>query len=628
MNNEAPGWRPVETAFALGAAFAGLLAIEVLAVATSATDESDVLVLGSVLVATTAAVARLRVAVALAALGWFAVMGSSRPPYVELHFAGLHPLRDAAVLLVVATIAGLMGHGARARASDLGRVRTIEGWTGTLEDVSSPPASPPQRSAPWRLLTRAVSPRRQLLGLALEVTLLPVVTLVLASAGSHLSFVDDILIYLVALVAISMLGGLWPAVLAAIGASLLLNWFFTPPVHRFTIDAPQNLLALVLFVLVAVIVSATVHLSAQRAADADHSSGEAATLLALARTVLGGDDSPSAILNHLSQNLGLPAELLERSGSGVVRIAASRPGTDRAAPTPPRGSATAPPAFDIAAGSRLQLRVHGDVSAISPRILDGYAAQLAAALDRDRLRIQASQAETLAEGNRIRTALLAAVSHDLRTPLASVKASVSTLRQTDITLAEIDRADLLATIEEGADRLDALIGNLLDLSRLQTGSLRPFLRPTSLEEVAPVAMRGLDHGDEVTLLIPEDLALIRTDPGLLDRVLANVLANALRYSPAGRPPSLLARELDGWIRVEIIDHGPGVPAESRDVIFEAFQRLGDQHTASGVGLGLAVAKGFTEAMGGRISAHDSAGGGLTIRLLLPLAGERHPVGTG
>ena len=170
------------------------------------------------------------------------------------------------------------------------------------------------------------------------------------------------------------------------------------------------------------------------------------------------------------------------------------------------------------------------------RLLDGLAAQVAAALDRDRLRTQAAQSEALAEGNRMRTALLAAVSHDLRTPLASIKASVSTLRQTDVEWTEADEAALLATIEASADRLDALIGNLLDMSRLTTGSLQPFLRPTAIDEVAPVALRGLDGGSGLLeLAVPDGLPLVLTDPGLLERVLANLFANALAYSPAGAP---------------------------------------------------------------------------------------------
>ena len=175
-------------------------------------------------------------------------------------------------------------------------------------------------------------------------------------------------------------------------------------------------------------------------------------------------------------------------------------------------------------------------------LLAGFGAQTAAALDRERLRMQASQAEALAEGNRIRTALLAAVSHDLRTPLASIKASVSSLRQTDVQWTAADEADLLATIEQNADRLDALIGNLLDLSRLHSGSLEPFLRPTAIDEVAPVALRGLDAPVQLDISVPDGVPLVRADPGLLERVLANIFSNALRHSPSSRPPALRARQ--------------------------------------------------------------------------------------
>ena len=191
------------------------------------------------------------------------------------------------------------------------------------------------------------------------------------------------------------------------------------------------------------------------------------------------------------------------------------------------------------------LETAGQRRPLSPRLLDGLAAQVAAALDRDRLRTQAAQAEALAEGNRMRTALLAAVSHDLRTPLASIKASVSTLRQTDVEWTEADEAALLATIEQSADRLDALIGNLLDMTRLNTGGLQPYLRPTAIDEVAPVALRGLDGGGNLQMKVPDGLPLVLTDPGLLERVLANLFANALAYSPLARPPELLASAQDG-----------------------------------------------------------------------------------
>jgi two-component system, OmpR family, sensor histidine kinase KdpD len=276
----------------------------------------------------------------------------------------------------------------------------------------------------------------------------------------------------------------------------------------------------------------------------------------------------------------------------------------------------------------LALEVGGQSASATTSLLAGYTAQAVAALDRARLRTQAAQAEALAEGNRMRTALLAAVSHDLRTPLASIKASVSSLRQTDVRWSPEDEADLLATIEENADRLDALVGNLLDMSRLQTGSLAPFLRATAVDEVAPVALRGLDEADMLDIVVPDDLPLVRADPGLLERVLANLFSNALRYSPppvsggaGGRPPggaasrpSLRAREDGDRVVLEVVDHGAGVPGDLKEQIFEPFLRLDDR--SSGVGLGLAVAKGFAEAMGGTIVAVDTPGGGLTVRVSL------------
>ena len=456
----------------------------------------------------------------------------------------------------------------------------------------------------WIRLGTAISVRRQIGGLLLAVVLLPLATVVMAANRSHLALVDEVLIYLVCLVAITLVGGLIPAVLSAVAASLLLNWFFTPPLHTWTVDAPQNLLALVLFVSVAVIVSGTVHLAARRSASAARSSHEAGVLLSLAQTVLSGEDSATAVLTRLSQTLGGTAELVERTGDEWVTVASG-------------GPAAAGTATTYAVRPNLRLRLTGgDQGNAGPRLIDGFAAQAAAALDRDRLRQQAAESEALKEGNRIRTALLAAVGHDLRTPLASVKASVSSLRQTDITLSEEDRQALLATIEEGADRLDALIGNLLDLSRLQTGSVHPLVRPTSLDEVAPLALRGLSG--KVRLDLPDDLPLVGTDPGLLERALANVAGNAVRFSPAGRLPYLTARADSTGVSVEVVDHGPGIPADAKLRIFDAFQRL-DDRSAGGVGLGLAVAKGFVEAMGGTIRAFDTDGGGVTMQIRLPLA---------
>ena len=274
----------------------------------------------------------------------------------------------------------------------------------------------------------------------------------------------------------------------------------------------------------------------------------------------------------------------------------------------------------------LALEVSGQAASATTSLLAGYTAQAVAALDRARLRTQAAQAEALAEGDRMRTALLRAVSHDLRTPLASIKASVSSLRQTDVHWSAEDEAELLANIEQNADRLDALVGNLLDMSRLQAGSLEPFLRATAVDEVAPVALRGLDDADQLLIVVPDDLPLVRADPGLLERVLANLFSNALRHSPPDLRPMLRAKEDGDRVVLDVVDHGTGVPAGLKERIFEPFARLDER--SPGVGLGLAVAKGFAEAMGGTIVAVDTPGGGLTVRVTLPalVSGVRATLG--
>jgi two-component system, OmpR family, sensor histidine kinase KdpD len=635
-----PRRRGLAAPLALPAGFAALLVIGAAAAGSHGrVDATWVLILAAVIVTAGSAVAEPAVAPLLGAIGWLTVVGFSRAPYAQLHPTGPAAAR-AAITIGACCLAGVVtGAGVRRLASSF----TL--WIVDVPDerwpAADPAAGPPglPREPAWprpeaaaarrrtarpgpRRWTRALSRlsglssgiggRRLLAGVIL-VAGLPLLTAALVAGQHQLSLADDLLIYLVAVVAVAVVGGFWPAVLAAVTSSLLLNWYFTRPVHTLTIADPQNLLALLLFVTVAVTVSSVVHLSAHRALQAARSSEEAAELLALAQTVLGGADTPVAVLDHLTGTRGGRAELLERVGEQWVRVAASG--------TAPPGAVT----VRVQARPGLALVISAQSRQVTARLLDGFAAQAAAALDRDRLRTQAAQAEALAEGNRMRTALLAAVSHDLRTPLASIKASVSTLRQTDVRWTPADEAALLATIEQGADRLDALIGNLLDMSRLSTGSLQPFLRPTAIDEVAPVALRGLDADATVQLLVPDGLPLVRTDPGLLERVLANLFANALAYSPPDRPPSLRASQDGDSVILEITDHGPGVTDPLKDRMFEPFERLDagrrEASTGTGVGLGLAVVKGFLDTMGGSVMAADTPGGGLTMRVMLPAAGQ-------
>ena len=598
--------RGLSAPLALPAGFGALLITGAAAAAThGAISAGWVLGLAAAIVAVGSAVGEPSVAPLLGIIGWLTVAGFSRPPYAQLQFTGSAGLR-AGVIIAACTAGGAAG-GAIVR-------RAASGFTLWIVDVSAD--GQPQSREPARRrrriadLSGILGVRRVLAGVLL-VGGLPLLTVGLSAKSLHLDLGDDLLIYLVAVVAVAVVGGFWPAVLAAIVASLLVNWYFTPPVHTLTIADGKSLLALLLFLTVAVTVSSVVHLAALRARQAARSTEEAEDLLALAQTVLGGEDTPAAVLGHLTQSRGGRAELLERAGGQWVRVATSGPDDDGG------------PGLRAAARDGLVLETAGQQRPLTPRLLDGLAAQVAAALDRDRLRTQAAQAEALAEGNRMRTALLAAVSHDLRTPLASIKASVSTLRQTDVEWTEADEAALLATIEQSADRLDALIGNLLDMTRLNTGGLQPYLRPTAIDEVAPIALRGLDGGGNLQMKVPDGLPLVLTDPGLLERVLANLFANALAYSPLARPPELLARAQDGRVLLEIVDHGRGVPDELKEQMFEPFQRLdrsgSDPSGGTGVGLGLAVVKGFLDTIGGDVQPADTPGGGLTMRVVLPCA---------
>ena len=601
--------RAMPAPYALPAGFAMFLAVGTLAAALHGRLPAGGVLIACALVAFAVSFAAEPVAsVLLAGIGWLTVIGFSRPPYAQLRPAGPGAVHAAVVVAASALAGAGLGlvfrwYWRRLTLVSMGRT------TGMRRGASSGVADGAAHGAvDWAADAApgaAIGVRRRLAGVLLAAVLLPLLTVALAAGRAHLNLADDLLVYLVAVVTITVLGGFWPAVLAAVAASLLLNWYFTEPIHTFTIQQPRELLALLLFVTVAVAVSSVVHLAARRAVQAARAREEAASLLELAQTVLGGADSPAAVLEHLTRTHGGQAELQERVGGRWIRAASS--GVD--------GVLAAASRIDIR--DDLTLMVTGQAPSATPALLAGYAAQAAAALDRERLRTQAAQAEALAEGNRMRTALLAAVSHDLRTPLASIKASVSSLRQTDVEWSEADEADLLATIEQNADRLDALIGNLLDMSRLHTGSLQPFLRPTAIDEVAPVAIGGLDDSLRLEMAVPDGFPLVLADPGLLERVLANLFTNALRYSPAGRPPELHAFLEGNAVRLEVADHGPGVPDELKERIFEPFERVGDRHP--GVGLGLAVARGFAEAMGGRIGAFDTPGGGLTVRVTLPAA---------
>ena len=346
--------------------------------------------------------------------------------------------------------------------------------------------------------------RRRILGFVAAVLIPVVVVAVLVPWREDVSVSLALSLQLLGVVTVAAVAGLWPGLVAAITAPLLVNWFLVPPYGSFHIGDRQNEVTLVVFLAVAGAVSAFVSISAARAAAAE----------------------------------------------------------------------------------RRQL---------------------------------AAETAALARSDELRTSLLRAVSHDLRTPLASIKASVSSLREPDIAWSETDRADFLETIETNTDRLTGIITDLLDLSRLQAGAVQPNLTDASVEEVVAAALDSIDAGDEVRIDLPEDLADVRTDPVLLERVVANLVANAIKWSPAMRDIRIGADRAGDRVELFIIDHGPGIAADQRALVRRPFQRVTDTG-AGGVGLGLAIADQMSTAVGADLRLQDTPGGGLTAVVDLPASG--------
>ncbi|GGV46546.1 sensor histidine kinase [Streptomyces longisporoflavus] len=445
-------------------------------------------------------------------------------------------------------------------------------------------------------------------------------TLLLTHVDADLGLANDMLLFLTLTVAAALLGGLLPALASAAFGSLLLNYYFAPPRHLWTISDSKNIVAIVVFVGVAISVASVVDLAARRTHQAARLRAESEILSFLAGSVLRGETSLDALLERVRETFSMDSvALLERAGDVAPWTCAGRVGDGRPLDRPEDAD------VDMPVGDHMALALSGRVlPAEDRRVLAAFAAQAVVVLDRRRLQDEAQQARTLAEGNRIRTALLAAVSHDLRTPLAGIKAAVSSLRSDDVAWSEEDQAELLEGIEDGADRLDHLVGNLLDMSRLQTGTVTPLIREIDLDEVVPMALGGVPDGS-ADLDIPETLPMVTVDKGLLERAVANIVENAVKYSLDAEPVLVSASALGDRVELRVVDRGPGVPDAAKDRIFEPFQRYGDAPRGAGVGLGLAVARGFVESMGGTLEAEDTPGGGLTMVLTLRAASGGPPV---
>ncbi len=496
----------------------------------------------------------------------------------------------------------------------------IRGSGGTDVHVISPrdqPRAPSrgrlagQRRRPWpsavrRLLPAAVLPvRRRAAGWLLAVAGTVLLAAALTRTRTSVDQAGRLLLFQLVVLAAAAVGGTGPAVTASLLAAALLNWYFTPPIHTWTISRPSDLMGLLLFLSLGLAVGVLVNSLATRSSEAARGRAEAETLARVAVDIATIDEPLPMILGRMVDWLGLEGAAVTRNDV-VVATAGS----------PPTAGAESTVSMAMPEG---ELMVTGPLTADRRRLLAVFASHVSSALEQRRLREAAARREVDEQADALRLALLRAVSHDLRTPLASMKAAATSLLDEDVAFTPSDRASLLEAIDTEVDRLDRMVANLLDASRLGAEAVAVHAVPVDLDDLVPALLRSAGLGDAGFVLdLPPTLPAVLVDPGLLERALANLVSNALRVCEP-EAIRLAASALGSEVELRVVDHGPGVDPAHHDLLFEPFQRLGDRPGSGGVGLGLSVARGLMEAMGGRLTPETTPGGGMTMVVALPVA---------
>lgn len=461
-----------------------------------------------------------------------------------------------------------------------------------------------------RVAGGALSVRRRVLGFAVALTGGPLLTWLLVALRSPESITSDVLAYQLLVVVVALVGGLWPAVFAAVMSGVTLDFFFVAPLYTVTVSDPLHAWALILYVVIALLVSVIVDRAARGTRAARRAAAEAELLAAVAGSVLRGDGSIPALVARAREAFGMSGARLVGADGTVIAADGEPVRDDRH--------------VRIEVGRDAVLELHGSESeqldGSERRLLDVVVAQLAAALEQVDLQRAASSASVLAETDRVRSALLSAASHDLRRPLAAAVAALGGLRAAGPALDEADRDELLETADESLGTLTSLVTDLLDVSRIEAGALAVALRPVDAADAVLAAVDELGLGPAaVELALDDEMGPVVADPVLLQRVIVNVLANAHRHSPTGTAVRISTSSLGERAQIRVIDHGPGIPPERHNDVFTPFQRFGDTDNTTGLGLGLALSKGFTEGMQGQLVPEQTPGGGLTMVIELPLA---------
>lgn len=445
--------------------------------------------------------------------------------------------------------------------------------------------------------------RRRLAGLAVALIGGPLLTWFLYSIRSQESITGDVLSYQLLVVVVALVGGLWPALFAAVLSGITLDYLFIAPLFTVTITDPLHVVALLLYVTIAVLVSFVVDRAARTARASLRAAAESELMQTVAGSVLRGQNAVQALLDRAREAFSLSGVRLVEHGETVAVS----------------GSVEGPPNSAAPIGEHAALELHGaDLPASGQRLLAVITAQLGAALEHQRLSDTASEVAPLAASDRVRGALLSALSHDLRRPLAAATTAVGGLRAAGDALSPEDKRELLEAADESLSALTELVTDLLDVSRLQAGAMAIHPDPVDPADVIVPALDELGLGpEEVELALAHEERAALADPVLLQRVLVNLLANATRFTPEGVAVRIATSTFADRVEVRVIDHGPGIPPERRDEVFVPFQRLGDTDNSTGLGLGLALSKGFVEGMGGTLEPEDTPGGGVTMVVSLP-----------
>jgi two-component system sensor histidine kinase KdpD len=451
--------------------------------------------------------------------------------------------------------------------------------------------------------------RRELLAWTLTLVGLPALTWTLLNAVDSQPLHITLFAYLLTAVVVAALGGVRPAAMSAVGGFLLANWYFTTPRRTWSIAHADDVFSLLTFLVVSLAVGYLVGEAARRSAEANRARLQAE---ALAATSALAASSLRAGLQGIAERIrdafsAAAVGILTRKNGGWETLAFAGTGgfVD---------PVSAEEAIELAEGLVLVLNA-GRLSADDRRVLRTFATQATQAIERVALEREAGTAAAMAETDRLRTALLRAVSHDLRTPLSAIKASVTSLLETGVEWSPEHQHEFLETILEETERLNRLVSQLLDASRVQAGAIPVSLSDVSLDEVVQTAVGSLrPNRNRVEMNVP-DAILVRVDGALLERSIANVVENAMNWSPSDSRVLVTAQAAGGKVLLRVSDRGPGIPDHLREAIFQPFQRTGDA-PRGGVGLGLAVARGFVEAMGGELTVDERAGSGTTMLITL------------